>query len=346
MSLSAMLKGTKSTDKDLQSILKTILPSKSDFYTLSGKSPFSKEYILKVPNLLNYKYDASVSGTAFDYLARMIIARETLFNKENSFLCLNAYKGLRCLEKSFDKKSYDNLKEKYVKYLTDFIAYVYSKDGSIIDIFDKCNKEEFSAFSKFINNSSSTLYKFDIQFETLIEHSCFFAHLEHIFRSGGILPTNMECLTTNVYGYDLITDIKLLCNVFFDTFINSNLVKKNSFVIYNPTFGIGSLLCHGADGDVFIDGNLYDFKTTKTNDYKWQDSAQIIAYYLLNCIAEEGGKIPAPIAKYEIQKVALYKARFGEIEVFDTNKLVLSALENAVTNLQEFFMRNSSPFNV
>lgn len=46
------------------------IPRKSDFYTLSGKQPFSSVYDLLVPNNKLGSVNSSISGTAFDYLAR------------------------------------------------------------------------------------------------------------------------------------------------------------------------------------------------------------------------------------------------------------------------------------
>ena len=111
-----------------------------------------------------------------------------------------------------------------------------------------------------------------------------------------------------------------MCNAFKNTFIEKDLVHTTSLVIFNPMFGIGSLACGGADADIYIDGVLYDFKSTKTIGYNKLDVAQLSMYYYLNIIASyaEHCKIPATLKDYNILKIAFYKARFGEIEYCDT----------------------------
>lgn len=50
MSLTSILKSSKERDKEFQSILREIIPKKNEFYTLSGKSAFTKEYEMVVPH--------------------------------------------------------------------------------------------------------------------------------------------------------------------------------------------------------------------------------------------------------------------------------------------------------
>lgn len=100
-------------------------------------------------------------------------------------------------------------------------------------------------------------------------------------------------------------------------------MHTDSVEIFNPSFGIASYACGGADADVYVDGVLYDFKTSKKNGYNWKETAQLVMYYYLNKIAsslEEPNmpEAPAQLAEYKIFKLAFYKARFGEIEYFDT----------------------------
>lgn len=68
-----MIKGKSDEDKALQSVLKNIIPKKDEFYTLSGHDAFSSSYHTHVPYKLTNNYYSSVVGTAFDYMARLII---------------------------------------------------------------------------------------------------------------------------------------------------------------------------------------------------------------------------------------------------------------------------------
>ncbi|WP_279401705.1 hypothetical protein [Piscibacillus salipiscarius] len=40
------------------------------------------------------------------------------------------------------------------------------------------------------------------------------------------------------------------------------------------------MLVNGADADVFIDDTLYDFKTTKYNEFNQLDNLQLLGYFL------------------------------------------------------------------
>ncbi|MEH7455630.1 hypothetical protein V7178_24570, partial [Gottfriedia acidiceleris] len=89
----------------------------------------------------------------------------------------------------------------------------------------------------------------------------------------------------------------------------------------NPEFGIGSLLVDGADGDLFIDGTLYDFKTTKKSSLDKKDNLQLIGYYLLNELSIETFSVAPPeYTPIDINRIAFYKARYGEIEYYDVSK--------------------------
>lgn len=71
---------------------------------------------------------------------------------------------------------------------------------------------------------------------------------------------------------------------------------------------------------IYIDGTLYDFKCTKKERYAWKDVAQILGYYLLDCISKDHKDQENDLDKYEIRRIAFYKARFGEIEYYDVSR--------------------------
>ncbi|WP_163092921.1 hypothetical protein [Bacillus cereus] len=152
MSLTSILKSSKESDKEFQSILREIIPKKNEFLTLSGKLAFTKEYEMVVPYNLTNPYNASLVGTAFDYLARAMIAQIVISNSEDFFKKINAEHGLK-LMKSFLKNSV----------LASFkLNYKYKK--SIKD------------FQKFIKGKN--------EISSLINAACYLAKLEHFFRSG------------------------------------------------------------------------------------------------------------------------------------------------------------------
>jgi len=76
--------------------------------------------------------------------------------------------------------------------------------------------------------------------------------------------------------------------------------------VLNPTFGRGSSLVGGADGDLIIDDTLIDIKTTKHLTFDREFFNQLIGYYVLSRI---GGIDDC--ARGEIKHVAIYYARYG-----------------------------------
>lgn len=110
-----------------------------------------------------------------------------------------------------------------------------------------------------------------------------------------------------------------MCKVFQERFLITEIVSQKSDVIYNPTFGAASLMVGGADGDIIIDGVLYDFKSGKALGYSWKETAQLIGYYFLNEISVtlNSSDWSGTYKDLKIKTVAFYKARYGEIEYFD-----------------------------
>jgi len=303
MSLKSKITGSTAADKEFQQIIKGILPPKELFYTSSGNLPFSTQNEARVPYMLSNPYDATVVGTAFDYLARVIIAKNIKQNKNGAYCNLVAENGLNVLKKLVEPQEFKGLQQKFSNGIGLFEKYVFDENVSIKEI---------------------------------VPTACYLAKLEHIKRSG-IPPQNIQKSLLDNTENEIIQDLENLCSVFIDTFIDSNIVNASSVVVFNPTFGMPSFHCGGADADIFIDGTLYDFKTSKDSGYKWQEIAQIIGYYLLNCLATLIDDPFAHLIDYEIEKLALYKARYGEIVYFDVCRLDESRLSDTVNTLKSYF---------
>ena len=309
MSLTSMLKGKTQNDIDFQNILKNLITPRPSFITISGKKAFSNEYEELVPYSLKKPSNSSIIGMSFDYLARFIVAK-TLNDpnkKISSLTNLAAERGLKKLERFPDKRLYNVLSKKYDKGI--------------------------KMCTNFINNKKSN-------FDDLIYFSSYLASLETIARSGR-LPSDIKSLVDSNTDIEIINDLRLLCNVFENKFINSGIVKEDSSVIFNPTFGFTSMHCGGADADIFIDGTLYDFKCTKDKGYKWVECAQIIGYYLLHIIDIRCGGHGIGINEYgdeyNIVNLAFYKSRYGEIETIDVNSLDENKVEQSIKELAELW---------
>ena len=324
MSLKSMLTGQSQSDKVFQNTIKKNLPKKEDFSIVYGQIPFSNYEVL-APYELSNPADAGIVGTTFDYLARAMIAQTLEKHKEDSLLGLKALNGLERITKKISKEELKLLRNKYIEALVNFFDYIYSDYAPLPDnIFEKCNQEEFEAWKKYLDKALYDSYEPCSNVDRLISGAYYFAKLEQVYRTGGMLPENGISSLLKEPSEDLVQDISNLCKVFKERFIESGLVNSDSVVIFNPSFGIASYACGGADADVYIDGVLYDFKTSKKVGYNWQDVAQMVMYYYLNEIVStmadtELPEVPAQLKEYRILKLAFYKARYGEIEYFDTD---------------------------
>ena len=128
-------------------------------------------------------------------------------------------------------------------------------------------------------------------------------------------------------------------NVFDDSFLNK-VVATNSNVIFNPSFGICSTAVRGADADIFIDGVLYDFKTTKYYSYNSKDIQQIISYYLFSRINTKMYDSKSSFVSYDydctnIDRVSIYLARYGEINYLDIDLINPVLIEKSIEEILE-----------
>lgn len=348
MSLKSMISGSSDSDKEFQAILRDILPGKEEYQTISKVIPFGA-YEPLAPYSLSKRSDASVVGTAFDYLARAMIAQQLNANKDDAYLGLVALAGLKKMKKQLDKKIQDLLIEKYIDVLADFIDYIYSNNAHITKvkvIVHRCVQEEWNAYSKFVTTAASSRYKLDDDVNRLLSGAYFFAKLEQVYRSGGILPEDINSFFADP-NEEIQRDLQNLCRVFKEKFIGAELIGPDSTVIFNPTFGLGSIMCGGADADVYVDGALYDFKTSKDTGYNWKEVAQILGYFFLNGVAYYGREynLPAPLMEYKILRIALYKARYGQIEYFETSKMGLQTIKKTTERLARYFQKHPDNLN-
>lgn len=313
MSLTSLLRSSKTNQKEFQEILREIIPNKKSFQTSSGKESFSKtDYEVLAPYALVKSDNSSIVGIAFDYLARVMLARVVKENRNESYSNITAEGGVIVLSR-------------FLK-----------KHRSIESKIEKKFKKNIKRLKAFCNN------KRDIK--ELILDVCFLAKLERVFRSG--LPP-VDLLKSSFFdGPDdeVIKDLEQLCDVFQEKFMP--IINPTSEIIYNPNFGIASAFVGGADADVIIDGTLYDFKTGKNIGYKWQEIAQIVGYYLLNETsldihnAEENYSMDVSFQHLDIKRIAFYRARYGEVEYIDTTYFDDKIIETAKKNLASYFAKN------
>lgn len=314
---------TSLISRDFRGFFQEIVPSKKDFKTLSGKTAFSKsDYKEYAECKLENPHDSTVVGIAFDYLARWIIAKTVDHEKENSYLYLVAEDGVEPCEM-------------HIKATKD------SEVGSIRKKYD----EGIKNVERFVNGAYNK--------DKIIETAIFFAKLEPIGRGFVALPL-IDINKLLKAEKKVFEDLVRLTEVFQIKMIDSGIIGKNSIVIYNPTFGGASYLCGGADADVYVDGTLYDFKCTKKVGYNWTEIAQILGYYLLDTVSKNNNDPSNELEEHKIKRIALYKARYGEIEYYDIQEKdyekVIEKFEEMLgkeeyQNYLEEFQREENEYN-
>ena len=280
MSLTSIFNQKTSKDKEITTFLRSHLPTASDFHTVSGNQPFStKEYTLHVENQLAKSHESSQLGTAFDYLFRLDIANQTKqpFNLNQ----VVAMKGHKMIKERFP-------------------------NGLFYDIHFMSAKTRME--SHMHTTSVTTNYHRNA---TKIYGACFlFAQLELVYRSN-VRPEKLNKDWLFLPKGSFIGEFEQL-QALAQKQVISQLSPEDT-ITYNPNFGLGSGLVRGADADIVINNTLIDVKTTKNPGYRWKDIAQLVGYYFLNRINAKYGTT----VSLNFSKVALYKARFGEMETID-----------------------------
>lgn len=304
MSLTSFLNGKTDRERTFQNTIKQIQPKKSEFKTLSGKNAFSSEFKMYAPYELTDSSYSMIIGTTFDYLARFQIAQVLETGKDNVFNHIVANNFFERYKETINSSVFKTLEAKYKECLKSIKTFIYSSN--------KINYE-------------------------LINQTFYLARLEQCWR-GNRLPYDLDTLFNAPYD-EIVNDIINLTQTFEETFI-TKIVKPNSIVLFNPNFGKCSYMIGGADADIYIDGVLYDFKTSKRSGYRGKDIQQLISYYIfskINIYNEDltSSFVPFQQKPYHINRIAIYLARFGEINYID----IESINKNNVNNCSNIIMK-------
>ena len=314
MSLTGFLSNKK--DKSclkFQEVIKIVTPSKNDFQAFKSETKaFDTKIGLKVKYNLNNNIEAVVVGTAFDYLARFRIAQVVRKNNMKVMENLVAENFFDRFKGRLSRRSYNKLIDEYNYAIENIKRYI----------------------------------ELNIPFDKeIIEKTCILAKLEACWRDGK-LPNDLKYLF-NKPSREVINELIGLIDLFELEFIKK-VVKSNSIVIYNPNFGLTSYSIGGADADIYIDGTIYDFKTSKNIGYKGKDAQQVIGYYILNEVEKKrhGEMFNNSIGNKMVDKIAIYLARVGEIYYFDVNNIDSEVINNVVSEVEKILFKNKNINNV
>lgn len=153
----------------------------------------------------------------------------------------------------------------------------------------------------------------------IIKSALLLAQLDRIFREGRLHKD---------FGIVDEADIVDLNNL--AQLVNPQIFSSKSICLLNPTFGEASMLVGGADADVLIDDTLVDIKTTKYLKFDWQMFNQLVGYYILYKISGIGDVSSG----HQINKLAIYYSRHGELFTFDVKNLMV---KNSLSQLIHWF---------
>lgn len=278
---------------EVAEFLKSSMPDRSDFKSYRYHKAFLTTREVIAPYNLELPAYASTVGTAFDYYARFEIARQ-LKSKELKMASTDIV----------------------AKYGINFLAEL----GFTYDVRYASRK-----YSEHMENIVDYIDGYDMPEIWLESACCFFATLEHFIRCGKL---KKETLYMEDVSREISTDLKNLINGFRKEFIGK-YVNPNSIVVFNPTFRCFD----GGDADIFIDGTLYDFKTSKSLGYKGSEEAQIWAYFLLHEIDKKNIEIDL-FSRSDINRIGIYKARCADVDYVDIDREKHNVMENAL-NLEK-----------
>jgi hypothetical protein len=292
-------------DKGFKEILQSVEPPKESFYTLSGKKPFSDEYISRVPSAMKNVHQASLLGTAFDYMARLRIAK--LKKDKEVTQSFRAMGGMRKL--------------------------LVLPDGG------RLFQEKYKPWIETVRENMQSRESI----ESLYEIAVHMAKLEQIYRGAVEAETvDLDSIFNQPAPDDIRRELEGMMEVFEETFMTQELLKKKKSIYYSPEFGIGSLLVGGADADILIDGTLYDFKTTKEHSGTKRDLLQLMGYFLLNELSYHAYSEEHELGSHHyIDRLAFYKGRFGEVEYFEPyTYLTPETLKEKIIQLADYLKDN------
>ncbi len=293
MSFTHILKSSSESSNELFEILDRCI---SDTNVL-------KEYLHQREIKVNYNlpapYYATLLGTAFNHVARLIIQYES--NKLNDFK--KVYKvddGMFNIALSaFDRIEYENIEDKES-----------SAEDCIVKIVTCLN----------ILNGGQSVQEEDFIYNFIIDVSIYTAQLEHIRRSGRVWNikdikwSNGEIIKKELYE---------LTELFrHNLFSEYREIMLHDNIICNPHFGAYSLRVLGADANIVCGKTLIQFKTSKSpKDNVQFDARQAVGYGLMGRLnSKQCMEKPSPIKRELdvcIDKVCVYYARYGVLMVYD-----------------------------
>lgn len=287
MSIASIIRGNEFDE--LKDYIKTYAPKKKHFKSSTEHPAFSKEIPIKVPAENLTSHESGHVGELTDFLFCLEIARYVDVNKNFIFGSLiwrprQLFDG--CIRRDEMGENNQKHREMFDSALSNCSKYVMGEDVEL---------RELVYFSNIINKAEHYLHytKFKSREEFLEDF---------------LVPCPDK----------IVDDVVKLVAIFREKFIFSGIVNKDSVVVCHPWFEPWSSEVSGGVADLYLDGVLYDFKSTKKTGYSWEDVGQLYGYYLLHRLCLKYSKdvvLASPIPITNIDAIALYYSRLGDIEI-------------------------------
>lgn len=346
-------------EREVKKIIKDFCPDKTMFYSQNEEPCFNTKKGYAIPSSLDTA-EANLCGTAFDYAVRFLIAKKQNANKEAAIEYLVAG-GLFSHENHFHEITFDVEKLKKYEIFVDKsnviicgswsswlerennirkskIEYLCS-EGTIKVSFVKNDilNELKDRFEEFRNSIKDFIYDDTVNNDDLIIEKCIIlAKMEQIVRSSQGYVSIDDIYSFNDKYIAVKKELHKLLESFRKIFLP--IVKQESEVVFNPSFGFGSWMVGGADADIYIDGTLYDFKVVKKNGWSSKNATQIMGYFILDLFAKECKDPKTDLYNKKIERIALYNVRYAEIDYYDCKNIDKNLLKNAIRRIGDIFI--------
>lgn len=319
MSLTSMIDA-----KEHKELFRTIAAPKKMFRSLTQDPPFAKAEP-RTPGRFQLPESALI-GTAFDYLLRAQVARWNGDSWEGTLPWV-ATRGLEIvLTTSFGLEgtpmvhgNSEGLIDDSGRLVPVEIEAFYASWGDFTDEEIAIRRRLCDRYDRVCNRWIQYIAGEAVVGNEMLTDVWFLAKLEDIYRAGGVLsefnnrPRMDPAGTLEKPPSEVMEDMKCLWHLLEE---RRDFFSGSETVSYNPTFGEASVMVGGADADLLVGTTLVDVKTTVKWGYMWADAAQLAGYYVFAAMVGE----PWPI-----ERLAIYRSRFGRIEYVECNDVKQSS---------------------
>lgn len=214
-------------------------------------------------------------GTAFDYLFRFYLQRLNPGSIQRSWVAENAIK--RMITTDWEELWSEEEAEGVL---------ILDREQTLIKALQIVSKAK-RRLASYLSLGRMT--------DALAESCLALAQLDAVVR-----PGYLDGQMGKVYQSD-IRDLRQLIRL-----ARPQAFKAKHLCVLNPTFGDGSFLVGGADGDIILDDTLIEVKTTKTLCFASHYFHQLLGYYILSIIGGIDG-----LGFRRIRNLGIYYSRQG-----------------------------------